>query len=81
MPPKTPELKVETLPPLNRKSVKSGLLTLGAVDENEMPESGVRESVNFHFDAIGSATLRPGETALGGQLDPRSPERFITWTP
>lgn len=56
------------LPPINRKSVESGLITLGAVEENKMPESAVRESINFNFDRIGGATLRGGTTLLGGNL-------------
>lgn len=55
----------DALPPIDRKSMKNGLLTLGAVGENDMPETAVRESINFHFDAIGSATLRKGTTLLG----------------
>lgn len=57
-----------SLPPINRKSMKSGLITLGAVSEQDMPETAVRESVNFHFDAIGAATLRKGTTVLGNNL-------------
>lgn len=56
------------LPPIVRKSLKSGLINPGAVSENERPESSVMESVNFHFDAIGSATVRKGSTRLGNQL-------------
>lgn len=56
------------LDPINRKSMKSGLITLGAVGENERPETSVIESSNFQFDAIGSATPRKGLTRLGSQL-------------
>lgn len=56
------------LPPVLRKSVKSGLINPGAVGENDRPESSVMESINMHFDAIGSATLRKGSTRLGNQL-------------
>jgi hypothetical protein len=59
---------VPTLPPIVRKSMRSGLITLGAVSENERPETSVTESLNFHFDAIGSATLRKGITRIGSQL-------------
>ena len=55
------------LPPISRKSLKSGLINQGAVSENERPESSVMESINFHFDAIGSATVRKGSTRLGDQ--------------
>ncbi len=58
----------KSLPPYIRKSLKSGLLTPGAVSENDMPDTGVLESLNFHFDAIGSATLRKGITLLGNNL-------------
>lgn len=56
------------LPPLVRKSVKSGLITDGAVSENERPESSVSESINFDFDVIGSARVRKGLTRLGNAL-------------
>ena len=48
--------------------MKSGLITPGAVSEHERPGTSVVESLNFHFDAIGSATLRKGQTALGNAL-------------
>lgn len=56
------------LPPILRKTLKSGLINPGAVSENDRPQSSVLESVNFHFDAIGSATVRKGSTRLGQQL-------------
>lgn len=56
------------LAPIDRKSLKSGLITEGAVSENERPETSVVEAVNFHFDAIGSATLRKGMTAVGQNM-------------
>lgn len=55
----------QPLPPLARKSMKSGLINDGAVGENERPETSVMESINFHFDAIGTATLRKGSSMLG----------------
>lgn len=58
----------QTLDPIVRKSLESGLLTIGAVSENRRPESSVMESINFDFDSIGSATLRKGLTRLGSQL-------------
>lgn len=58
----------QALAPIDRKSVKSGLINEGAVGENERPETSVMESVNFNFDAIGSATLRKGYTKLGTNI-------------
>ena len=49
--------------------MKSGLINVGAVSENEMPDTAVLESLNFHFDSIGSAKLRKGTTVLGTGLD------------
>lgn len=57
------------LPPVLRNSLESGLITPGAVSEHRMPETAVLESVNFNFDTIGAATLRPGTTAVGTGLD------------
>lgn len=69
MAPKQPQAQLNpALPPINRKSMKSGLITLGAVSENERPETSVMESINFHFDGIGSATLRKGITRVGSVL-------------
>lgn len=73
MPPKSQAQKQKSatqppLPPIVRKTMKSGLINQGAVGENERPESSVMESVNFHFDAIGTATIRKGSTLLGGNL-------------
>lgn len=56
------------MPPLIRKSMESGLITLAAVNENRRPLTSVSESVNFDFDTIGSAKLRPGITQLGNTL-------------
>jgi len=58
----------EPLPPIDRKTVKSGLINIGAVGENERPKSSVSESINFHFDSIGNATVRKGSTQLGDTL-------------
>lgn len=60
--------RVQPLPPLNRKSLESGLITKGAVSENRSPETSCTESVNFDFDTIGGATLRKGTTLLGQSL-------------
>lgn len=59
----------QALPPYTRKSLKSGLINPGSVSENDMPDTAVLESVNFHFDIIGSARLRKGLTLLGTGLD------------
>ncbi len=56
------------LPPHQRTSFESGLITYSAVSENRRPETSVSESINLHFDTIGSATLRKGMTALGAGL-------------
>lgn len=56
------------LPPIDRKSIKSGLICGGAVSSQDLPETAVRESVNFHFDSIGGATLRKGSVGVGNQL-------------
>lgn len=59
---------IPPLPPLLRKSLKGGLITKGAVSENDRPETTVEESLNFDFDTIGAATLRAGLTLLGTNL-------------
>lgn len=56
------------LPPTDRKSVESGLITKGAVAEARRPETSVEESLNFQMDTIGSATLRKGCTMIGTSL-------------
>lgn len=54
--------------PVFRKSLKSGLITYSAVSENDYPTDALLESLNFHFDALGKATLRKGTTLLGNQI-------------
>jgi|SRR5581483_8847457 len=56
------------LAPLDYKSVQTGLITEGALSEHRMPLDAVTESLNFHFDKIGAATLRKGTTRLGDAL-------------
>lgn len=51
-----------------RKSLKSGLITNGAVAENDYPMDALLESMNFHFDTIGKITLRKGTTILGNAM-------------
>lgn len=58
----------QAIAPVSRKSLKSGLINDGSVSENERPMTSVYESINFHFDAIGSATLRKGYVALGNNV-------------
>lgn len=48
--------------------MESGLILPGAVGENRMPETAVSESLNFDFDAIGAAKVRPGTTLLGQNM-------------
>ena len=67
-----PELKTRPLEPLMRKSMESGLITPSAVNEHRRPDTSVMESVNFHFDTIGSATVRKGQTLVGTGLDASS---------
>ena len=57
-----------TLNPIDYKNIQQGLITEGSVAESQFPLNAVSESVNFHFDKIGSAIVRPGTTALGQQL-------------
>lgn len=56
------------IPATEYKNLQSGLICEGAVGEFRMPTDAVTESINFHFDRIGSATLRPGTTQLGDAL-------------
>jgi hypothetical protein len=58
----------QALSPQDNKNLQSGLLNEGAISENLMPIDAVTESLNFHFDKIGSATLRKGTTLLGNKL-------------
>lgn len=59
---------IQSLPPVDRKSLESGLITKGAVAEARRPETSAEELLNFHCDTIGAATLRPGQTAIGPSL-------------
>lgn len=56
------------LPPVKYDNFKNGLITEGAVSRQYFPDDAVTESLNFHFDRLGCATLRPGLTLLGNQL-------------
>lgn len=46
----------------------NGLVRESAVDSNLIPAGAVTDSVNFHFDRIGAATVRPGLAALGSTV-------------
>lgn len=54
--------------PVQRKSLKNGLITDGAVAENEYPMDALLECINFNADTIGRLTLRKGSTLLGNQI-------------
>lgn len=54
--------------PVERKSLRSGLITENSVAENEYPMDACSESINFNFDVLGRATLRPGTTQVGTTL-------------
>lgn len=45
-----------------------GLIREAAVDSALIPDGAVVESVNFQFDQMGVATVRPGLTALGSTV-------------
>ena len=54
--------------PVQRKSLKAGLLTESSVGENDYPMSACSESLNWQFDTLGQATLRSGTTLVGNTL-------------
>jgi hypothetical protein len=56
------------LEPDSHHSVESGLITESAVSDYRSPATSVSESINFHFDTIGAATIRNGTTLLGNAL-------------
>lgn len=58
----------QPIPSVEYKDVKTGLICQGAVSENQMPLDAVTESINFHFDRLGAATVRSGLTRLGNQI-------------
>jgi len=57
---------------LGRQSVRNiglfGLIREAEVDSSLIPEGGVTEVVNFHFDRKSAATTRPGITTIGATL-------------
>lgn len=58
--------------PLELKKVMNlgvyGLIRPATVDDNLIPEGAVTESLNFTFDRVGAAAVRPGLTALGATV-------------
>lgn len=58
----------EGLKPAAFKDITIGLITEGSVSEDKMPANALTESLDFHFDRLGSATLRKGTTLLGNAL-------------
>ncbi len=56
------------LTPISKKSLKSGLITINAVSENDYPVDALLESINFNYDTIGKMTLRLGSTIIGSSL-------------
>src|SRR3990167_6429743 len=56
------------IPPKNNFDVQTGLITESAVSKTKFPENAVSESINFHFDKIGCATLRKGTTLVGNAI-------------
>lgn len=61
-------MATQPLRPISRKSLKSGLITNGAVSQADYPNDALLESINFNFDTIGRATLRKGTTIVGNSL-------------
>ena len=45
-----------------------GVIREAEVDSRLIPEGAVTESINFHFDRKGAATVRPGMATLGGTV-------------
>lgn len=58
-----------SIEPILKKSLKSGLITKSAIADGDYPEDACLESVNFHFDTIGNATLRKGITEFSTILN------------
>lgn len=45
-----------------------GVIRETSVDSNLIPDGGVTDAINFHFDRIGAASVRPGIASLGGTV-------------
>ena len=57
---------------LSRQSIRPlgvyGVQRESSIDSSLIPQGGVTEAVNFHFDRIGASTSRPGITRIGGTM-------------
>lgn len=57
------------LTPVSLRNLGSyGVIRRASVDDSLIPEGGLEEVKNFHFDRVGAATVRPGLTALGATV-------------
>ena len=45
-----------------------GVQRESSIDSQLIPQGGIVEAVNFNFDRIGAATVRPGMTRIGGTM-------------
>lgn len=54
--------------PISLRNFANGVVLESSVDEFLVPEGSVSYVLNFNFDRMGSAAVRPGVTALGDQL-------------
>lgn len=57
---------------MNPQSIRNlgvnGLIRSSIVNDSLIPEGGCTEVINFNFDSIGAATVRPGITTLGATV-------------
>lgn len=59
----------EALQPFQIKNIGVyGVVREASVDSNLAPEGSVPDTINFHFDRVGAATVRPGMSALGATV-------------
>ena len=61
-----PESQVQ---PISLRNHANGVILESSVDEFLLPEGSVSYSLNFNYDKIGSATVRPGYLVLGDQMN------------
>ena len=58
--------------PMQPQSIRNvgvrGIIRPSQVDDTLIPDVAVTESINFHFDRIGAATVRPGIAAVGSTV-------------
>lgn len=59
---------IKELKPSSYTNLQAGLITESAVSLLLTPNDSVMESINFHFDKIGSATVRLGSTKVDSTL-------------